>query len=252
MAILKLDSTGNDVKQWQQFLLSQGYTSILPDGIFGNNTDIATRDFQTKHGLVPDGEVGPITWGFTSSMFHSFPNIIKSNADVLRWIKNNLELYIKIASTGTKFTEDWLAAIACRETGGLITRYVNRGVQLNEMAGLMEGDFTHGHYHGFSFWQIDIRSFPDFINSGDWKYPQKAAVKAVQVLEQKEQSLINLHIANFNLSAEDFDKAITAAYNCGEGNVISALENNEGIDSHTANGNYSTQVFQFRTIYNSF
>lgn len=35
---------------------------IKPDGIFGPNTDAATRAFQTKHGLTPDGIIGDGTW----------------------------------------------------------------------------------------------------------------------------------------------------------------------------------------------
>lgn len=31
------------------------------DGIYGNNTFLSVREFQNKHGLVPDGEVGPKT-----------------------------------------------------------------------------------------------------------------------------------------------------------------------------------------------
>jgi hypothetical protein len=249
MQILELGSIGNDVKTWQNYLISQGYTTVEPDGNFGQITENATKDFQKKHGLVDDGEVGPITWNFTLSLNHSAPNLIKSNKDVLQWVKNNLKTVIIIATTGTDFTEDWLASIAARETGGLITKYVNRGMSLNAIASLMEGDFTSGHYHGFSFWQIDVRSFPDFVNSGDWVNPQKSAVKATQVLEGKKQSLIHLHIQDLSLSPGVFDRAITASYNCGEGNVINSLHQNEDVDTHTANGNYSAQVFEFRKIY---
>ncbi len=249
MEILKLGSTGDNVKQWQQYLITQGYSSVTPDGDFGPITESSTKDFQNKHGLVVDGEVGPITWNFSISLFHPAPNVIKSNKDVLQWVKNNLGTIIVIATTGTEFSEDWLGAIACRETGGLITRYANRGMTLEQMSPLIEGDYAGGHYHGFSFWQIDVRSFPDFVNSGDWQSPQKASVKAVQVLEEKKQALINLHIMNLDLSQVMIDRAITASYNCGEGNVIEALEKGLDVDFHTANQNYSIQVFQFRDIY---
>lgn len=44
------------VRVWQAIL------NISVDGIFGPNTRNATIDFQTKHGLDPDGIVGPLTW----------------------------------------------------------------------------------------------------------------------------------------------------------------------------------------------
>jgi peptidoglycan hydrolase-like protein with peptidoglycan-binding domain len=34
----------------------------LTDGIFGALTEVAARDFQRRHGIVPDGIVGPKTW----------------------------------------------------------------------------------------------------------------------------------------------------------------------------------------------
>ena len=146
----------------------------------------------------------------------------------------------------TVFTEDWLASIACRETGGIIVKYVNQGMTLVQICPLIEGDYTTNHYHGYSFWQIDIRSFPDFISSGDWVDPTKAAIKAVDVLKGKKQALAHYAIG---MSPIEADKAVIASYNCGEGNVIKALKNNLDVDYYTANQNYSTQVFEFRDVY---
>lgn len=46
---------------WQEFLRSRQY-KITADGIFGPATDRATRDFQKKNGLDPDGIVGQKTF----------------------------------------------------------------------------------------------------------------------------------------------------------------------------------------------
>lgn len=46
---------GDEIKNIQKAL------GLPEDGIYGNNTFSAVRDFQNKHGLVPDGEVGPKT-----------------------------------------------------------------------------------------------------------------------------------------------------------------------------------------------
>jgi peptidoglycan hydrolase-like protein with peptidoglycan-binding domain len=51
----------NDVVQVQNRLRQLGYT-IAPDGRYGRRTAAAVRDYQSKHGLVADGIVGPRTW----------------------------------------------------------------------------------------------------------------------------------------------------------------------------------------------
>lgn len=53
---LKLNSTGDAVKELQRFL------GIVPDGVFGMITENAVKDWQTKNGLKADGIVGPKTW----------------------------------------------------------------------------------------------------------------------------------------------------------------------------------------------
>ena len=54
-------SSGNDVKEWQNFLKSQGY-AITVDGIFGDDTERLTKEYQTANGLGSDGIVGVNTW----------------------------------------------------------------------------------------------------------------------------------------------------------------------------------------------
>ena len=59
---------GADVLQMQQRLYALGYTEVgIPDGDFGQKTDLAVRNFQEKNGLVVDGIVGPITWNLLFS-----------------------------------------------------------------------------------------------------------------------------------------------------------------------------------------
>ena len=56
MTILKKGSKGEAVKTLQEFL------KITIDGDFGNNTEAAVKEFQSKNGLVVDGIVGQKTW----------------------------------------------------------------------------------------------------------------------------------------------------------------------------------------------
>lgn len=54
--LLKVGSTGNQVKELQKLL------SLATDGVFGIDTLKAVKFFQSKNGLVSDGIVGSKTW----------------------------------------------------------------------------------------------------------------------------------------------------------------------------------------------
>ena len=51
----------NAVITLQNLLYVKGYP-VKIDGVFGVETLGAVRKYQLDHGLVVDGEVGPITW----------------------------------------------------------------------------------------------------------------------------------------------------------------------------------------------
>lgn len=180
-----------------------------------------------------------------------------TNTQILSWIKKNLGPIMQegIAAAREKnpdllYTEDWLGAICCRETGGLIARYPN--ASLSGVSSVMRGDYsqrkgeTEKSYHGFGFWQADIASFPAFVRSGDWKDPKKACSMAISILEGKQQYLQHRFP---HLAGDDLERAITAAYNCGEGNVGKQLTAGLDIDGRTAGHDYSKSVWEFRAIY---
>ena len=53
---------GDPVKDWQDFLVSQGH-KLKVDGYFGNDTVKATKSYQKKAGVDADGMAGPDTIG---------------------------------------------------------------------------------------------------------------------------------------------------------------------------------------------
>lgn len=64
-SVIGRGSRGIDVQSWQSILLNWG-SDLGPwgaDGVFGNSTEKATKEWQKAHGLKPDGVVGPLTWG---------------------------------------------------------------------------------------------------------------------------------------------------------------------------------------------
>jgi len=71
MKVIKIKSKGPEVQKWQYFLIGQKILKGLADGIFGPMTDSATKSFQRKYGLMPDGVVGQLT--YAKAMELGFP-----------------------------------------------------------------------------------------------------------------------------------------------------------------------------------
>lgn len=59
---LRIGSRKSAVLFLQRLLLSYLYPITDLDGIFGNETANAVKEFQTENGLIADGIVGPATW----------------------------------------------------------------------------------------------------------------------------------------------------------------------------------------------
>jgi hypothetical protein len=171
---------------------------------------------------------------------------------VLQWVKDNLGSYIEDAVKDTMYDLAWIAAITVRETGQLIGARVKSGLSFNLICQTMQGDYTKRKndaklmYHGYGFTQIDIASFPAFIGSGDWQKPDKLYPFTIKVLESKRHYIIN----HFNdLTHEELEHGITSAYNCGEGNVVKAIQNNQDPDQYTTGHNYAKDVMRLRDLF---
>lgn len=181
--------------------------------------------------------------------------------DILQWININLGAAIDRAIVHAKenfpshpYSKDWIAGIIMRETGFHIARYVKEGAKPDIIHTLMRGDYSQRQgekeksYHGYGYTQIDIGSYPDFVKSGNWKDPFKTFVKAITVLEEKR---LYLEPRFPNLRGDGLHRAITAAYNCGQGRVAQALNQGKDIDAFTYNHDYSAEVWRFRQLFNS-
>lgn len=60
--LLRQGVRGDDVRDWQTWLVGRGYETGGIDGIFGAKTRLATIAFQREQGLKPDGIAGPDTF----------------------------------------------------------------------------------------------------------------------------------------------------------------------------------------------
>lgn len=65
--ILKLGTISQEVAKWQKFL------KLTPDGIFGANTESATKTWQSKNGLRADGIVGEDSFSLAAEQGYSIP-----------------------------------------------------------------------------------------------------------------------------------------------------------------------------------
>ena len=73
---------------------------------------------------------------------------------------------------------------------------------------------------------------------------------AIDVLESKRKYL-ETKSEYQRLSEEEKNRAITAAYNTGEGNVFRSIVVGWDVDATTYNKDYSKEVWRFRELYRS-
>ena len=77
---LRINSSGNAVKELQRLLVQKGYLSTHQvDGILGPNTQAAVKKFQQDYGLTADGIVGPKTW----NAFWNGTSVPKVDSEIL-------------------------------------------------------------------------------------------------------------------------------------------------------------------------
>ncbi|MBS1656935.1 MAG: peptidoglycan-binding protein [Bacteroidetes bacterium] len=256
---IQLNDKGPLVKKWQQFLKDQGFFTGEVTDFFGQKTLASTKAFQSYYAIPSTGFVGSLTLGKASQLGFNpdrepAPPRIRNDADMMRWIHDNLGNVIRQAITGTSFAEDLLAGMCARETGYKIIQFFNQGHDFAYICENMKGDYgrrsgeTAATYHGFGFWQVDVQWHPAFVNSGDWKDPLKCARKAASVLND-QVTYLTAKGWHAQLSAEQFERAVTAAYNCGGSRVDSALRNGRDVDYYTFTRDYSKEVWRYRAIY---
>lgn len=112
MEVLRHGDTGKNVKLWQNFLRGQGYL-IIVDGVFGEKTETASKEFQTKYKLSVDGVIGNKTFAKAMQLgFELVPDKInhhlgpnwppKSNFPLSSAQRQKLFGPLKYKSAGTK------------------------------------------------------------------------------------------------------------------------------------------------------
>lgn len=80
LKLIKINSQGTLVSNWQNFLRGQDFFEGEITGLFDEETKAATIVFQKANGLQPDGVVGNKTFG--EAMKHGFEGILDDRTDI--------------------------------------------------------------------------------------------------------------------------------------------------------------------------
>lgn len=180
--------------------------------------------------------------------------------NILVWFHDNISHIVREV-VDVIYKDHWVSegllcgGIPAREFGFLIPRKVAKGQSLEYIFRHSTGDGGHG----ISFWQIDDRSYPDWLSKhqlSDTSIPideliKAYCIKSVECLIEKEKYLVSKGYTREKLGDETFERAIIAAYNCGQGNVAKALRNGYDVDRYTYQHDYSKDVQTSRALYNN-
>lgn len=155
MSLLKVGSTGQKVKDWQNFLNKEGYSSGTADGIFGPNTKSATQKFQSASSLAADGIVGANTVSAAEKLgFAWTTESASSQGSTTQGFPpaNTINTIIDVSHhNGTSL--DFEAAKAAGITGAIVKAtqgvgYVDPNFKINrdkvKAAGLLYGAYHYG------------------------------------------------------------------------------------------------------------
>lgn len=172
---------------------------------------------------------------------------------IFNFIHDNLEQIHIEATKDTIYDKDDMAGIVSREYGFLIPGKIKNGQSFEYITRHATGDSGHG----ISFYQIDDRSYRDFLKENPLDDETRDinelvlvyAKKAIECLEEKRKYLEGKGWTKDKLGEELYKRAIFAAYNCGQGNVNKALSRGYDVDHYTYNKDYSKCVVEYVNAY---
>ncbi len=87
LPVIRINSNGDAVTAWQYFLIGQGLYQGEADGDFGEKTLEASKAFQLKHGIQPDGIIGNKSYGVAMQLGFTGTIDIDENKASINWPK---------------------------------------------------------------------------------------------------------------------------------------------------------------------
>ncbi|HTS66489.1 MAG TPA: hypothetical protein VMH28_30905 [Candidatus Acidoferrales bacterium] len=133
--------------------------------------------------------------------------------------------FFEASAASHGFDAEFLLAIASRETN---------------MQNI-KGDIQNGVAHGFGIMQVDIGTDPAFCAAWTPDKVQESVERGTQILTEKRDSLAAKSITD--------PKAIAAAYNTGQGNVIRSIQNGLDPDRTTTGHDYGADVLARQAVF---
>lgn len=227
---------------------------VKVDGMFGRSTEIAVIAYQKSHGLGADGIVGPTTWASLTgtpatgaittardepsapaSDTHSIPEYVASFGTTYR--TGNSALRDDAVRARRYASEIGHVCAEFNLVPNLIVGFGSResrwGDALSPRGPAGKGD----HGHGRGLLQIDDR-FHEFARTGRWADPYSNIHYGVGVLISYYEEIDH----KSHLEGASLIRAAIAAYNCGVGNVLTAIKHGADLDHFTTGRNYSIDV----------
>jgi len=249
-----------DVTALQQALSAHGFT-LVADGVFGSETDAAVRRLQREHGLLDDGVVGPMTWAVLDGEQPPDPNdlwpttISSTDAGMLRQVGEATKYKgaIEDAAAATSIPPFIVAGVGSRESAW--------GLALKPSGPAGTGDFAKRRFptafrtgplppdaggFGRGLLQIDYDAHT-FARTGNWQDPTANILYGCQVLSD----CLSFVKRKTDLAGTMLWRAALAAYNCGPGNVLTAVRDGRDVDFYTAGHDYSKDVLDRAGFFHS-
>jgi len=238
----------DEVIAMQTLLTERGFP-VEADGFFGPGTASAVKAFQGAHDLDTDGIVGPRTWAVLEG---DAPPTDTSEDFPTTFAPSHPGLTAELA-TATGYRE--LAEAAAERYGlplcviaGVASRESGWGLMLRPRGPAGTGDATaraprppirttprppDGGGFGRGLMQIDYDSHP-FARTGQWADPGANLMYGAGVLSQNRAYLGRSTV----LTGVTLLHAALSAYNCGAGNVMTAVRRGLDLDFFTSGRDY--------------
>lgn len=246
--LLKIGSTGKEVAIVQNNLKMLGFDPQRIDCVFGENTELAVKEFQKANALLVDGIVGDCTWNLliqkikniqTALNGYGFDLMIDGIAGINTY---NCLLRFQEANGLT------VDGIVGPETMGALLKYscINDNCSYSNSYDISQDginfiadyeDYYATPYRGLDY-QNETIGYGHVITSGE-NFESLTEAEAKALLKNDLQNFVdsvNTIVSSLNLKQCQFDSLISFAYNCG----ANALNNSTLLKDIKAGVSYET------------
>lgn len=179
MATYKKGSSGDDVAEIQKALKDAGFYRGELDGIFGDQTGSAVKNFQSRCGLDADGIVGDATWG------KLFPSHLPSPKAVSGDLDSRCLALTGSFETG-RFSPDCFAALTGNFDGqGMSFGALQWNFRQGTLQPLLNEMFTNHQETAATIFGVYLNMVKQAINGGE----ESALTFAASIQDQTKKTI---------------------------------------------------------------